>query len=301
MANSIALIAKMQPLLDEIYKLGSLTADLDVNAARIGDFVGANVVKYFKTSMDGLGTYARNSGFVAGSVTGTWETLTLSVDRGRKFYVDSMDDEETADMAFGTLAGEFMRTKVIPEMDAIRFSKYASKSGILTTTAADLTTAAGVLAAIDVAIKEMDENEVPAEGRILYITPTNYSLLKNSTAVTRFATMTDGSLNRDFTVFDNMKVVKVPQTRFYTAIDLYDGTTSGQEAGGYIKNASAKNINFMIIHPSAVIQVPKHKPLRIFDPSVNQSGDGWSMDYRMYHDAFVEDNKVKGIYLHKAA
>lgn len=301
MANSIALITKMQPLLDEIYKYASLTSDLDMNAQRIGDFVSANTVKYYETDMDGLGNYNRNTGHAAGSVTGTWETLTLSIDRGRKFNVDAMDDEETAGMAFGTLAGEFIRTKVVPEMDATRMAKYASKSGILTTTGANLTTAAEVLAAIDVAVAAQDEAEVPEEGRILYITPTHYTLLKTSTAATRFATMTDTTVNRDFEYFDKLKVRKIPQTRFYTAIDLYDGTTAGQEAGGYIKNASAKNINFMIIHPSAVIQVPKHKPLRIFSPEVNQAADAWAMDYRMYHDAFVKDNKVKGIYLHKGA
>lgn len=297
MANSIALATKMLPLLDELYKFASTTAILD---ASMVEWVGANQVKIFKTSMDGLGTYNRNTGFVDGSVTGTWETLTLSNDRGRKFMVDRMDDEETLGQAFGTLAGEFIRTKLVPELDAVRFSKYASASGILTTTAADLTSST-VVAAIDAAIAAMDEAEVPQEGRIFFMTPTIYQAIKDSTAVTRFATMQDGSINRDFTSFEGMRVVKVPQTRFYKGVTLYDGTTGGQEAGGYIKTASTgRNINFMIVHPSAIKQVTKHANPRIFRADENQKMDAEQFDYRVYHDTFVLDNKVKGIYAHIA-
>ena len=111
MSNSIALATRYLPMLDEVYKRSARTAVLD---AQNVSFAGANSVKVFKTSMDGMGNYSRNSGFVDGSVTGTWETLTLSKDRGRSFMIDRMDNEETLDLAFGTLAGEFIRTKVTP-------------------------------------------------------------------------------------------------------------------------------------------------------------------------------------------
>src|SRR5699024_2753970 len=114
MANSIALAQKYLPMLDEVYKASAKSAILDATKVEI---VQGNTVKVFKTSMDGLGDYSRNDGFIKGDVTGTWETLTLSKDRGRTFQVDRMDNEETIDMAFGTLAGEFIRTKVVPEVD----------------------------------------------------------------------------------------------------------------------------------------------------------------------------------------
>lgn len=111
MANSIALAQRYEPMLDDVYKASAKSAILD---SRTVQFVGANTVKVYKTSMDGLGNYNRNSGFVSGSATGTWEPLTLARDRGRTFMIDRMDNEETLDMAFGTLAGEFVRTKVVP-------------------------------------------------------------------------------------------------------------------------------------------------------------------------------------------
>lgn len=299
MANTIELAQKYLPMLDEVYRLSSLTALLDATAVQ---FAGANKVNVFKTSMQGLADYNRNTGFVSGNINGSWESLELTKDRGRSFMVDRMDNEETLDLAFGTLAGEFIRAHVVPEIDAYRFSKYASTTGILTTTGAALADGDATVKAIDVATAEMDEAEVPGENRVLFITPTQYTAMKSSAkVVTRFATMTDNTINRDFEIFDRMRVIRVPQLRFYTAIDLKDGKTAGQESGGYAKAAAAKNINFMIIHPTAVLQVAKHVLPRIFDPDTNQKADAWQFDYRYYHDAFTYENKTKGIYLHKSA
>ena len=110
-ANSIALAQRYLPLLDDVYKYTARSAILDNPNVQ---FVGGNTVKVFKTSMDGLADYSRNGGYVAGAVNGTWETMALTQDRGRSFQIDRMDNEESLDLAFGTLAGEFIRTKVVP-------------------------------------------------------------------------------------------------------------------------------------------------------------------------------------------
>lgn len=294
MANSIALAEKFQPILDEIYKRESLTARLDATTKPV-EFGGANVVKVFKTSVVGLGTYSRATGYPAGDVTGTWETLTLAASRGRAFSIDRMDNEESLGMAFGSLAGEFIRTQVAPEVDAYRFAKYAGWSGISTTSEAALTTAAGVLAAFDVAMTQLDNDEVPADGRILYIASTLYSLLKASVSRTLG---NETSADRRLAALDGVTVIPVPQTRFYTQVTLDAGSSSS--AGGFAKTASTgRDINFMLIHPTAVLQATKHAALKIFSPEENQSADAWLMQYRLYHDAFVLENHVDGVYLHK--
>lgn len=297
MANNIELALKYLPLLDEVYKTSSLTSIMDNTAIKILD---GNAVKVFMIEMQGLGNYDRNNGFINGDVNGTWQTLLLEIDRGRSFQVDRMDNEETLDQAFGRLVGEFIRTQVVPETDAYRFAKYANASGVLQATAGTLS-ANDIVPAIDAASAEMDDNEVPMEGRILFLTPTNYNYIKQSGAISRFATMTDSRLNREFEVFDRMRVIRVPQSRFYTEIELLDGKTSGEENGGYAKAAAGADINFMIIHPTAVTQVKKHVVPRIFSPDENQQADAWKFDYRFYHDAFVYENKTKGIYVHPKA
>lgn len=297
MANSIALAQKYLPLLDEVYKASAKAAILD--ATKI-DIVGGNTVKVFKTSMDGLGDYSRNDGFVNGDVTGSWETMTLTKDRGRSFQIDRMDNEETLDMAFGTLAGEFIRTKVVPEVDAYTFAKMAGTTGISAGTAADISVGtSNVPTFIEEAERQMNEDEVPVEGRILFISETAYAALKAK--VDRTTLNGDGGIDRGIVTYDGMRIIRVPQTRFYTGITLKDGKTSGQEAGGFEQATGAYAINFLIVHPSAVCKVVKHVLPRIFTPDENQKADAWKFDYRLYHDMFVYENKVKGIYLHRGA
>lgn len=295
MTQSIALAQKFQPILDEIYKAASLTARMDAQTKPV-DFAGANVVKVFKTDPIGLGTYSRVSGYPAGQVVGAWETMTLSIERGRAFVIDRMDDEETLGMAFGTLASEFIRTEVAPELDAYRFAKYAGTSGIQTVAGATLDSNS-ILTAIDAAKLALDQNEVPREGRLLYISDACLNLLEGK--VSRFLA-NENAVDRTVNRFDGMDVIMVPQTRFYTEVTLDAGASV--DAGGYSKTSSTgKDVNFMIIHPSSVLQVTKHAALKVFTPEENQTTDGYLVQYRIYHDAFVYDNKVKGIYLHKKA
>lgn len=291
MANSIALASKFVPILDEVYKLSSLTSILD--GANELAVQGANADELIipKMSLQGLAAYSRNSGYVAGDVTLTNETVKCNFDRGRKFTVDALDNEETAGIAFGKLAGAFIREKVVPELDAFRLASYAGISGISTVNGATLADGAAVLAAVSVAVSKMDEDEVPLEDRYLFITPTHMLAVRNL----------DTTKSRE--VLARFAAIKeVPQTRFYTAITQYDGTTSGQEAGGYIKNASTgKNINFMIVHKAAVIQFQKHVVPKIFTPAENQTSDGWMFQYRNVGIADAYENKVASIYLHKVA
>lgn len=292
MTQSIALAQKFQPILDEIYKASSLTARMDAKTKPV-NFAGANVVQVFKTDPIGLGKYDRVSGYPAGQVVGSWETLTLATERGRSFVIDRMDDEETLGMAFGTLAGEFIRTKVVPEVDAYRFSKYASTASINAATPGTLD-ANGIIAALDAAKLELDKDEVPSEGRLLYISDNCLNLLEGK--VSRFLG-NENAVDKRVTKYSGMEVIMVPQTRFYKGITLDDGATV--DAGGYSKTVSTgKDINFMIIHPTAVLQVAKHDSLKVFTPEQNQTTDGWLMQYRIYHDAFVYANKLNGIYLH---
>lgn len=293
MANSFDLVTKFQPILDEIYKSASLTARMDAPTKPV-DFLGAAVVKVFKTSVVGLGTYSRAAGYPVGDVTGTWEALTLAAQRGREFSIDRMDDEESLGMAFGTLAGEFIRTQVAPEVDAYRFSKYASWSGIQEVAAPATLTSGTVLAAIDVAKAALNAQDVPAEGRILYVSDTVMGFVEG--AVTR-SLANESAVDRRVKLFDGMDVIMVPQTRFYKGITLDAGAATN--AGGFSKTAvTGRDINFVLLHPTAVLQATKLAALKIFSPDENQDMDAWKIQYRLYHDAFVYVNKVNGVYSH---
>ena len=286
MANSIALFKKYIDLLDEVYKASAKTSVLDIDGALVQAGANANEIIIPKISMDGLADYSRNGGYVNGDVTLTNETVKFNYDRGRKFTVDAMDNEESAGVAFGKLSSEFIRTKVVPEMDAVRFASYAGISGI-GSAEGNLTSGDSVLAAINAANTALDEAEVPMDGRYLFITPTLYNLAMNVDTYKSKAMMEKFA-----------GVIFVPQTRFYTAVDLYDGTSENEKAGGYVKATSGKNINFMIIHKDAVIQFSKHTVNKIFTPEENQNSDGYIFCYRAYGLTDAYENKAAGIYLH---
>lgn len=290
MANSIALAKVYTTMLDEVYKQVSLTSVLDGAADLMREGMNANEIVVPKLSMDGLANYSRNGGYVDGDVTLTWETVKCNFDRGRMFEVDELDNMETGGVAFGRLAGEFVRTKVVPELDAFRFATYASTTGISAATPAALTTGANVVTALRDCTNKMDEDEVPYEGRILFITPTLAGLVDDLDTTKSRAVLARYS-----------SIVLVPQSRFYTAITQNDGSTEGQTAGGYVKDATnGKNINFMAVHPSAVIQFNKLVAPKIISPEVNQKSDAWKYGYRLVSLADVYENKLAGIYLHAA-
>lgn len=289
MANNITLAQQFVPILDEVYKAASMTAKLDGAPELVRAGANANELIIPKLEMQGLGDYSRNDGYVKGDVTLTNETVKCNFDRGRMFQVDTMDNMETAGIAFGRLAGEFIRTKVVPELDAFRFAAYASTTGISKATAATLADGAAVVKALRAAVNKMDEDEVPADDRHLFITPTLYGMVqdldttKSKEVLSRFASIT-----------------QVPQTRFYTAIKQNSGA-SGEVAGGFTKGTGAVEINFMVVHKPAVIQFEKHVAPKIITPEVNQDGDAFKFGYRNVGIADVYENKVAGIYLHAKA
>ena len=289
MPNSIQLAKVYTNLLDEVYRQSALTAVLESDASLARQGANANEIIIPKLSMDGLADYSRNSGYVNGDVTLNWETVQFNYERGRMFSVDNMDNEETQNIAFGRLAGEFIRTKVVPELDAFRFATYASVVGAGTATGA-LATGEAVVAALRTATSAMDEAEVPMEDRHLFITPTLLGLVedmdttKSKEVLARFASIT-----------------KVPQTRFYSAIELLDGKTVGEEKGGYKKADGGVELNFEIIHKPATLQFTKHAVPKVISPELNQDADAWKYGYRNYGLCDTYENKTAGIYVHKKA
>lgn len=277
MANTINLVTKFQPLLDEVYKAAALTGDLESSAVK---FDGSKTVKVLKLTVPALGAYTRNSGYTSGDVTADWEAFTLTQDRGTEFSVDAMDDEETLNMTFGNASSEFIRRSVVPQVDAYRFATMAGAEGIGEASAA-ITTGEAAVKAINAGMTAMDEAEVTPEGRILYITPTLAGLIgeldsyKSKEVLKRFS-----------------KIVTVPQSRFYSAVTISNT--------GFAKAEDGKNLNFIIVDPKAVFGVAKHKKLKVFEPDVNQKGDDYLFQYRLYHDMFVYPQKAAGVYVHKS-
>ena len=289
MANSLEFAKKFLPILDDIYKYSSITQGMD--AGKKVDFTGTSEVNVLKTHTTGLGDYSRTNGYPKGDITANWEILKLTEERGKELSIDRMDNEEMANV-FGIITGQFMRDWVVPEVDAFRFAKYASANDISKATGAVLTKDT-ILAAIDEAVRQMNADEVPLQGRILYINSDLQPLLNHAVARSWGS---QSAISTMLTNYNGIPIKYVPPTRFYSEIELNDGSA----AWGYKKAASGKNINFMLIYPEAVLQVVKLALPKVFTPDENQDKDMWKFQFRIYHDAFVYENKATGIYLHES-
>lgn len=283
--NNIELSTVYLPLLDRVYKEASKTSILEGDEATIkrGD---NGEIKVAKLDMDALGDFDRKSGYTKGSTSFRWETIKYDKERSQDLRIDRLDNVEALRMPFAKLSSEFIRTKVVPETDAARIAKIAGIEGI-SVKAENLTDGASVIAALRACTNKMDEDEVDAENRILFITPTlrgaiaDLDTIKSKEVLSKFS-----------------KIIEVPQSRMYTKIELKDGKTEF----GYAKAADGKEINFLCVERSAAV-VHMEQFIKYFTPDEDQDGDDNVFKYRnnnLY--GYVYENKLAGVYCsHKAA
>ena len=291
-SNSIGLATSYLPILDEIYKAESKTAILDTAQDRVYYNPQTHTFNLFEIDMVGNANYSRNDGFVRGDVTAQWRPYAPQWDRGRQFNVDRIDNDEAMGMVFPSLGSEYLRLKAIPETDALRFAAYSKAASDSMKTAENISTGAGAVAAIDLATEKLDDAEVPYEGRILFVSPAIYRLIKSG--ITRMVMNGDNNIDFNVDFYDDMRVITVPSGRFNTAVTLLE-PDSHDDVGGYTTTGST--INFLIIHPSAIMQANCFTEPRIFSPAVNQQAQGWMWDFRQYHGAWVKHQKTNGIYV----
>lgn len=301
--NTLQTAVLFQQQLDQIAVRDAVTGWMDANAGKV-KYNGGAEVKIPKLSVQGMGDYDRDEGYVQGSVTLEYQTRTMTQDRGRKFQLDAMDVNETNFVATAAaVMAEFQRDYVIPEIDAYRLSNIA-------TTAIDAKIAGMVEygytpgAANTSALRKVKEGikavrELGYNGPLVVHATDEFILeleLELATQL-RNTTFTKGGVQTAVPAVDNVPIISTPANRMYTAITLYDGSTDGQKVGGYVKGSTAKDMNFVVMPRITPIAITKQDKMRIFTPDTYQKANAWSMDYRRFHDIWVMDNKKDSIYL----
>ena len=168
MANSIETIKKyLLQIASEKYGYGSLTSVLDGNYREAGNaLMGAKTVLIPKLSVDGMIDYSREAGYgERGSINVSYVPYELKQDRGRMFALDAMDSDE-ASISLAQAIAKFVEDKVVPEVDAYRFAKYATGAGTKKTGSVTKTT---VVTAIDEGEQVLRDAGVNIGNVILYI------------------------------------------------------------------------------------------------------------------------------------
>lgn len=295
--NTIAYATLFQTALDK-QAVAKLTSGwMDANAGQV-IYNGGKEVKIPKINMDGLGDYSRSGGFTSGAVTLEYETRTMTMDRGRTFMLDAMDVNESNFVANASnVMGQFQATKVIPEIDAYRYSKIASlaiEKGVATGGyTPDKSTILEKLKADIAAIRDIVGGDVPL---VITMSSLTSAVLDQADGITKQLSVMDfnkGEVSTKVKSLDGCPIIEAPSARLKTAYTFRDGKSSGQEAGGFVPAGGAKDINWLITPLTAPIAVNKTDKVRIFDPAINQDADAWKLDYRKYHDLWILDEALK--------
>lgn len=258
-------------------------------------FINAQTIKLPRLTLSGYKDHNRAAmGFNAGTISNDWEPKKLMHDRDIEFALDPMDiDETNLVLEVANIQNVFEEEQAIPEKDSYRFSKlyseaktYASKGAVIDNT---VLTSATILDWFDTQMEKMDDNAVPSEGRILYVTPTMNKLIKNAQQIQRTIDVNSNNGNIDRRVYslDDVKIIKVPSARFKTKYDFTDGCAPASDS---------KQINMMLIHPSCVVSRDKYAYMKLFTPGTDsRTADKYVYQNRYYTDTFLIENKACGI------
>lgn len=226
-----------------------------------------------------------------------WESKTLSNQRKWSTLVHPMDiDQTNLATSIANITKAFNEEQKFPEMDAYTIStvyKLWTDTYVEGSTtqkrAADTTalTANNVLSVFDALMLKMDNERVPANGRILYCTFEVQTLLKQASQLQRNwdVQSSDDAINRNVSRIDEVKIVGVPSTLMKTE---YDFTT------GWAVKSSAKQINMFLVHPSAIITPVSYTFSQLDEPSAGSEGKYIYFE-ESFEDVFILNKKSGAI------
>lgn len=252
-------------------------------------FINAQTIKLPRMMVSGYKDHTRTPGFNTGTLGNDWEAKKLEHDRDIEFWIDPMDiDETNLTLSVANIQNTFETEQAIPEKDSYRFSKLHTElttySGRIDTTVVD---ASNFLEAFDTEMAIMDEAGVPEEGRILYVTPTMRKIIKEAEGIQRVMTVTTpATINRNVHSLDDVVIKLVPAARMKTKYVFTEGC---------VADGAAKQINWILIHPSCVVCRDKYSYIKLFTPGTDsRTADGYLYQNRSFGDLFLLEKKVEG-------
>lgn len=274
---AIDLATQFLPYVDEQFKAESKRQVITNNDF---EFTGAHSVKVYKVTTSAMNDYDREGkgsnysryGQIQG-LDATTEEFPLKRDRSFTFAIDKLDVDETkASLEAAAALARQLREVVIPEVDTYVYGKVVAGAG---TTETGALTDKNVYDAILKATEVLDAAEVPETNRVLLVTPDAYTIMKKNASIV-MATDVGQDMRKlgIIGMLDGAAIIKVP------------------------KNRLPEDVNFVLVHPSATVA-----PVKLSDYKIHQDPPGISGDLvegRIAYDAFVLENKTKGIYVHKA-
>ena len=291
MANTIVLAEKMTTELDKMFVQTAVTGFMVDNAMR-AKFVGAHTVLIPEMDMTGLGEYSKTTGFPDGSVNVSHKSYALSQDRGRSFMLDAQDEDESgvANLA-GQVLGEFVRTKVVPEVDAYCLSKLygiAREKANFVNVPEGKTIATAAFQIVSELIAKVRNVAGYDEQLVAILAPSVYDALMATPEIARSIRIDEfkkGEITTQIKTIDGVALIPAPSSRMYKEIEI---TADGYTGEG--------DIGALVLPKKAAMLVRKTEKIRTFNPDQNQKADAYKFDYRLYYDLFVKKSMENSVF-----
>ena len=264
-------------------------------------FINAQTIKLPNITVSGYKDHNRQTiGFNSGTISNDWEPKKLEHDRDIEFAIDPMDvDETNLVVSIANVQNTLETEQGIPEKDCYVFSKLYTEAGKYAANGATIDTttltAENILQKFDDAMEKMDEAGVPSEGRILYVTPAVNKLFKQAKDIQRVLGVngSNGDVKRSIYSLDDVKIKQVQSARMKSQYNFTNGCVATDEA---------KQMNFILIHPSCEVAREKYSYIKVFTPGHDsRTADNYLLQSRFYMDAFLIKNKAAGIFINATA
>lgn len=304
------------PELLEILMQGTLTSPFVTSNVR---WLDAKTFHFTQMSTSGYKNHNRKGGWNTGTYDQKDLPYTLTHDRDVEFLVDKADvDETNATASIQNISRIFEQTWVVPETDALFFSKVAQAAQKTEdyhgSTAASEYTKAKVFGMLKDILAKGKLRRYKANGSlIMYVTSQIMDALEQSTAFTRKIEMTqiaEGGLGIEtrVTEIDGVPIMEViDDERFYDAFDWepegggFAPLKKVEAASGVEAVTGAHKINVLVACGQTCKTVPKINSIYYFEPGGHTKGDGYLYQNRSFSDVFVfpngRDGKIDSIYV----
>jgi len=270
---AVNLATKYAPVVDQAFTLESLTQS-GVN--KDFEWAGVSAINVLSLTSQALGDYTRTAtsdryGSPA-ELQDTKQTMTLSKDRGVSIIVDKGNNLQQLNLK---TAGRVMRLEtseqVIPEVDEHRLSVMetaaAANSQKLGTAASTSSNAYSNFLAIQ---ELLNDAKVPVNGRVCWVTPAFYSVLKQDNSFILNSELGQKALiTGQVGEVDGVRIVMTPSSYF------------------------PSNVEAILSHKSVTVAAEQ---LNSFKVHMDPPGiSGMRIDFRIIYDAFVRTPKELGV------
>lgn len=302
----------------EILIQGALTSPFITTKVK---WLNAKTFHFTQMSVSGYKSHRRSGGWNEGEYNQTDKTFTVEHDRDVEFLVDKADvDETNATASIQNISRIFEQTQVVPETDALFFSKIAqiaqATAGYHSSTAASSYTKARVFGMLKDILAKGKLRRYKADGSlIMYVSSAIMDALEQSTEFTRKIEMTqiaEGGMGIETRVtdIDGVPLMEVvDDERFYDAFN-WDPTGGGfepvkkvtaNEESGTTAVTGAHKINVLVASLKTCKIVPKIASIYYFEPGTHTKGDGYLYQNRSLSDVFAfpngRDGNIDSVYV----